>query len=270
LFQFATLQSVVINVGDEFGAGLARRCTGVPGVLRVAMREAQPPDGADLLAELSGVGADGLRLRLTGKFGAAELHSPLWGRFNAENLLVATGILLQHGVSLSTAAHVLSRCNAPAGRMQVVRGHAAAPLVVVDFAHTPDGLRQALQAMRDHCSGALTVVFGCGGERDVDKRTAMGQVAAALADRVVVTSDNPRSEDPAAIAAMIVADIPATRHVEIELDRELAIHGAIAAADASAAVLVAGKGSETRQYSADGSRYFSDLAVVQQALGLAA
>ncbi|MEE4185839.1 MAG: UDP-N-acetylmuramoyl-L-alanyl-D-glutamate--2,6-diaminopimelate ligase [Gammaproteobacteria bacterium] len=270
LFQFATLESVVINVGDEFGAGLATRCGRLPRVLRVAMHEARPNGAVDLRAQLIEISAAGLRLRLTGDFGEAELMSPLWGRFNAENLLVAAGILVAHGVPLSAAADALSRCAAPAGRMQVVRGAAADPLVVVDFAHTPDGLRQALQAMRDHCSGELSVVFGCGGERDVDKRTAMGQVAVALADRVVVTTDNPRSEDPAAIAAMIVADIPAARNVQIELDRAQAIRAAIAAAGASAAVLVAGKGSETRQYCKDGSRYFSDVDVVQQALGLAA
>lgn len=270
LFEFPTLESVVINVGDEFGAALAARCARVPRVMRVAMQNVQGSHEAELRAELIAISPAGLHLRLTGHYGEAELHSPLWGRFNAENLLVAAGILLQHGVSLADAAHALGRCPAPAGRMEVVRGDVPGPLVVVDFAHTPDGLRQALQAMREHCNGELSVVFGCGGERDVDKRAAMGQVAAAMADRVVVTSDNPRSEDPAAIAAMIVAGIPANPQVQIELDRAVAIRGAIASADASTAVLVAGKGSETRQYYAGGSRYFSDVDVVEQALGLAA
>lgn len=268
LFRFDSLESVVINVGDEFGAGLAERCADVPQQLRVALRGAAAPGPVELAAEIVAVSAAGLQLKLTGRHRSADLHSPLWGRFNAENLLVATGILLQHGAALPDAAAALSTCGGPPGRMEVLPLAPGAPQVVVDFAHTPDGLQQALVAMREHGGGELTVVFGCGGERDIDKRPVMGRVAAALADRVIVTSDNPRREDPAAIAESVLTDIRDAGHVEVELDRRAAIQRALDTSP-GAAVLIAGKGSETRQYAAGGSEAFADAAVVREHLGSA-
>jgi UDP-N-acetylmuramoyl-L-alanyl-D-glutamate--2,6-diaminopimelate ligase len=140
------------------------------------------------------------------------------------------------------------------------------PAVIVDFAHTPDALAKALQAVREHCRGRLWCVFGCGGDRDPGKRAPMGAAAAAGADAVVVTSDNPRSEAPGDIIAAILAGIPAGSRVRVEPDRAAAIAAAIAGAGADDVVLIAGKGHETWQ-EAGGQRVpFADAAVARAAL----
>ena len=125
------------------------------------------------------------------------LRSPLIGDFNVDNLLTVLGVLLANGMALEPACQVLGACQAPPGRMQVVGG-GALPLAIVDYAHTPDALDNALRAARAHCAGRLLCVFGCGGDRDRGKRPQMGQVAESLADELYITDDNPRSEDPAA------------------------------------------------------------------------
>ena len=159
------------------------------------------------------------------------MQSPLWGRFNAENLLVAAGLLLAHGYTLDAALDALATCSAPPGRMQIVGGHAGMPLVIVDFAHTPDALTKAIGVVRQHCAGKVSVVFGCGGDRDKGKRGEMGSVAAQLADRIIVTDDNPRNEDPQAIVAAIVAGMGAASNVQVVHDRAQAIRTAIETAD---------------------------------------
>jgi UDP-N-acetylmuramoyl-L-alanyl-D-glutamate--2,6-diaminopimelate ligase len=190
----------------------------------------------------------------------------LLGRFNAENALVVIACLLSLGASLAEAARVLAECVPPPGRMEVV---AAAtpdrPLAVVDYAHTPDALEHALRALRETAGGSLAVVFGCGGDRDRGKRPQMGAVAAELADRVYLTSDNPRSEDPRAIVDAIATGIGAGKHI-VELDRRLAIERAIREANSGDVVLVAGKGHEAYQIVGDRVLPFDDAAVVGEAL----
>jgi UDP-N-acetylmuramoyl-L-alanyl-D-glutamate--2,6-diaminopimelate ligase len=137
----------------------------------------------------------------------------------------------------------------------------------VDFAHTPDALEKVLTALREHCTGRLWCVFGCGGNRDAGKRAPMGAVAVRLADQVVLTSDNPRDEDPGKILADILAGVPDRRSVRIQPDRARAIREAIGAADAGDVVLIAGKGHETVQVEAGETRPFSDQAVALEALG---
>ncbi len=260
LFRRSGLESAVVNIGDNFGRELAASLDNNIDLISVALGNADAASRARLRAELLATGPAGLRLRFSGDFGTAELVSPMWGAFNAENLLVAAGILLAQGFALDAVVGALSHCAAPPGRMQVVRGQDR-PLAVVDFAHTPDALGKALQAVREHCDGRVWVVFGCGGERDQGKRAQMAAIAEQFADCVVVTSDNPRREDPQAIVDAVCAGLTAPAEVHVELDRAAAIRFALDSAAANDAVLIAGKGSEDYQLIGDQRLQFSDIAV---------
>jgi UDP-N-acetylmuramoyl-L-alanyl-D-glutamate--2,6-diaminopimelate ligase len=270
LFTGAALKTAVINTGDAFGAELAEGVDEGVRVITVALAE-QLHNGkqADLCATYSQVAGGGLKIKFSGSYGAAEMTSALWGRFNAENLLVAVGILLAHEYSLEQAVTALEAGSVPPGRMQVVTGGADDPVVVIDFAHTPDALAQALQTLRGHCGGKVVCVFGCGGERDHGKRSEMGAIAERLADHTIVTSDNPRNENPQDIIDSIVAGITADGSYEVVADRADAITRAISNASAGDAVLVAGKGCENYQLIADRVEAFSDQDVAARALGVA-
>lgn len=271
LFEAAGLESAVINVGDSFGAELADRQPAQLRLISVALAEASPSgQPASLNAELLATDANGMRIRFSGEFGTAEMHSPLWGAFNVENLLVATGVLLASDYRLEAAAAALASCQAPPGRMQVVRGPVSSPLVVVDFAHTPDALGKALVALREHCDGKVAVVFGCGGNRDEGKRAEMGAAAASYADRIIVTDDNPRDEHPADISAAVLEGAAEAESVEVVHDRAAAIQRAIESAGATDGVLIAGKGAENFQMVAGQRRPFCDAAVAAEVLGAAA
>jgi UDP-N-acetylmuramoyl-L-alanyl-D-glutamate--2,6-diaminopimelate ligase len=257
--------TAVINVGDAFGRRLAAGLAPGTALLGVALGGDEQP-GAALRGQVVTQDAGGLVIEVWGDFGRGRLASPLWGRFNAENLLVALGCLLADGRPLGPSLAALGAATAPPGRLERVPGRVAAPAVVVDFAHTPDALAKALAAVRAHRAGRLWVVFGCGGERDPGKRGPMGAAAGAGADRVVITSDNPRGEDPAAIAAAIAAGVPAGMPVDVVPDRATAIRDAILAAGPDDVVLVAGKGHETYQEIAGQRRPFADAAVARAAL----
>jgi UDP-N-acetylmuramoyl-L-alanyl-D-glutamate--2,6-diaminopimelate ligase len=197
----------------------------------------------------------------------AEVEVGLVGAFNVANLLAVTGTLLAAGLSLAEAAVLLPRLSPPPGRMQCIGG-SGQPLAVIDYAHTPDALAQALSALRPVAQargGALWVVFGAGGDRDPGKRAPMG-AAAAAADRIVITSDNPRSEDPAAIAAQVAAGLPAAAMARTLIERGVAIDTALAEADARDVVLIAGKGHETYQETRGVRSPFSDVARASAAL----
>jgi UDP-N-acetylmuramoyl-L-alanyl-D-glutamate--2,6-diaminopimelate ligase len=268
LFALPSIENAVINIGDPYGADLARGLRGRAQVMGVALIDCVAAgDEAALMVEVIESNADGLLLRFSGEYGTAEMHSSLWGRFNAENLLVAAGILLAHGYELQQVTSALAQSESPPGRMQVVRGSELQPLVVVDFAHTPDALAKAIEVLREHCSGTISVVFGCGGERDKGKRGEMGSVARQLADRVIVTDDNPRNEDPDAIVEDILAGIVEQAEVQVVRDRALAIATAVEAAGSGDAVLVTGKGSEDYQLVAGQSMPFSDVAQAAAVLG---
>ena len=152
------------------------------------------------------------------------------------------------------------------GRMQAVSSSGAQPLVVVDYAHTPQALEQALRALRDHCQGRLVCVFGCGGDRDRGKRPLMAAAAAAQADSLIVTDDNPRGEDPAQIVEEILAGLPSGVDYTVEHDRAQAIRQGITQAAPGDVVLIAGKGHEDYQIIGDERRDFSDLAVAEDCL----
>lgn len=271
LFRHAGLESAVINIGDEFGRELVTLCKGQMPVLAVATYTgAEEYDETVLTAELLAAAPAGLHVRFTRAGEVCQLQSPLWGGFNVENLMVAAGMICAHGYSLQAAVTALGICTAPPGRMQCIGEGMEGPVVVVDFAHTPAALQQALVAMRAHCSGQLWVVFGCGGDRDSGKRGQMGAIAARFADQIILTSDNPRSENPGAIINAILAGMEGAADVKVISDRAAAIRAAIDLADVSDAVLIAGKGSETGQQTGQRIDPFSDAAVAAAALGVAA
>lgn len=213
--------------------------------------------------------ANGLDLVLTGDWGTGELRLPLLGRFNVANALLVLGALIGGGLAWDEALRRLSMVRPVPGRMQRLGG-GARPQAVVDYAHTPDALAQALAACREHGARRVVCVFGCGGDRDRGKRALMGAVVGRLADAVVLTDDNPRGEDPEEIIAAIRSGIPADVPVYIERDRRAAIVGALETAAPGDWVLVAGKGHETGQIFADRQEPFSDVAVVAEWLGEAA
>jgi len=208
----------------------------------------------------------GIELEFDSSWGTGALACPLVGDFNVDNLLTVLAVLLDWELPLDLVLRVLARVHAAPGRMETFGG-TRAPLAVVDYAHTPDALRKALSAARAHCSGRLAVVFGCGGDRDPGKRPMMGAIAAELADDVVITDDNPRTESPDMIVAAIAAGIPAGKPYRIEHDRARAIRDALLDATERDVVLIAGKGHEGYQEIAGRRLPFSDAAVASAALG---
>lgn len=267
LFEWPRLQLRVFNIDDLQGRELAQRMRDDQG-LWVTSRQpgaVLPPRARFVLARELRVGASGLELQITSSAGAAQLRSPLLGEFNADNLLTVLALLLGLGVGLDEACAALAQCRAPAGRMETLGG-GELPLAVVDYAHTPDALRKVLSALRVHTAGRLWCVFGCGGERDAGKRALMGAIAAELADQVVITDDNPRGEDPAAIARDILDGMPRPDGAEVIHDRAAAIAGVLARARPGDTVLIAGKGHESTQQIGDSRRPFSDVQVARTAL----
>ncbi len=206
-------------------------------------------------------------MRFTVRVEGRELavDTRLVGGFNAGNLMAVIGALRLLGHGLDEIAGVLGRLEAPVGRMETFGG-GEAPLCVVDYAHSPDALEKALAVLRERTRGALWCVFGCGGNRDRGKRPQMGGIAARIADHVLVTSDNPRDEDPAAIIAEVVAGAADASKMVVEPDRARAIARAVAAAAAGDTVLVAGKGHEDYQEIAGVRSPFVDQQHVRDAL----
>jgi UDP-N-acetylmuramoyl-L-alanyl-D-glutamate--2,6-diaminopimelate ligase len=255
----------VINVTDAFGAELFRRLP--PGARRLAIRGvASDRDDNSEQVRVTSVEAleDGLALRLSGRFGELGLRSHLVGDFNAENIALSFGILLSLDVPPAEAADALGSVRAPAGRMEAFADADREVLVVVDYAHTPDALGKALAALRIHCRGRLWCVFGCGGDRDRGKRPQMGQIAERLADAMIVTDDNPRTEDGLAIVAEILAGLAEPRKARVVRDRAAAIRAALDGARAGDVVLVAGKGHEEVQIVGQVHRPFSDRKLVAE------
>jgi UDP-N-acetylmuramyl-tripeptide synthetase len=190
------------------------------------------------------------------------VHAPVIGSFNVSNLLAVLGALRALGVSLADAAQACSGLQPVPGRMQLVPAQAHQPLVLVDYAHTPDALLKALHALRpvaEARGGKLWCVFGCGGDRDPVKRPMMGAVAEQYADQVVLTSDNPRSESPAFILSQILAGVAGRDRVDVIDDRRDAIRHALRDAASTDVVLLAGKGHEETQEIAGVKTPFSDV-----------
>ena len=266
LFAWPGLRFGVINADDPFGQSLidAARSRGRK-VLTYGF------GAADIVGTHLAASSTGLAFAVETPWGKGEIHTLLVGAFNAANLLGVLGVLLVSGAALEPTIGFLAEVEAPPGRMQRLGGRGA-PLVVIDYAHTPDALDKVLTSLRPAVAvgGELVCVFGCGGDRDRGKRPEMGRVAARLADRVVVTSDNPRSEEPGAITSDIVHGIRETgnRRYAVEIDRAAAIATAIAEARVGDVVLLAGKGHEPYQETADVRHPFLDADHAARALAL--
>jgi UDP-N-acetylmuramoyl-L-alanyl-D-glutamate--2,6-diaminopimelate ligase len=264
LFAWPGLAACVINTDDPFGQSLADAAHA-----RGQRVVSYGMSNADVVPTAMSSTADGLALAVATPWGRGEVHTRLVGAFNAVNLLGVIGVLGASKVPLGDALGALANAAPPPGRMQRFGGDGK-PLVVVDYAHSPDALEKVLTALRPAVprGGELACVFGCGGGRDPGKRPQMGRIAATLADRVIVTSDNPRGEDPAAIAQAVVAGVLETgnRKWSIELDRASAVAHAIGGAKWGDVVLVAGKGHEDYQECAGVRTPYSDAAAASAAL----
>jgi len=260
LFRWPGLRAAVLNADDEASARYAQ-------VLATNVRCLRYSQSADALADIRAIritpSLKGLSLLIEVPDGEFALEVPLLGRFNVSNILAVVGGLLALGVPTADIAMALRFALPVPGRMESVIG--AHPTVVVDYAHTPDALEKVLQSLREHVSGRLICVFGCGGDRDSGKRPEMGAIATRLADDVIITSDNPRSESPEAIIADIRRGV-GEYSVVIEIDRHRAIRQAIHSARANDIVLVAGKGHEDYQEIAGVRHPFSDMQEVRVAL----
>lgn len=280
LFDMPRLETIVINVDDAFGAELARRHGESTPLVLTARNSA----GLAVIEEFRARGLraqaivasdvralpEGLSFVVEHRDAAVSRHDvvlPLIGEFNVENALVALGLLVALGVGLEAALAALRACSAPPGRMEALTAPGRA-LAIVDYAHTPDALAKSLRAARAHCRGKLHLVFGCGGDRDTGKRPLMAGVAAAMADAIIVTDDNPRSESPAGIAADILGGLPQGIRATVIHDRAAAIRQALTAAREGDVVLVAGKGHENYQIVGTERRAFSDRDVICDAYAI--
>lgn len=256
---FEQAATAVINVDDDFGRQLSTQ------VQTPVLTFSTHDSAANLYCSHINFDATGIHARLHAEDGTAELHSSLLGTFNLSNLLAVAGSLLSLGFPLSQVAPLLAELQPPPGRMQRL-GAKGKPLIVIDYAHTPDALEKAAAALRAHTTGRLVCVFGCGGDRDSGKRPLMGKAAAQGADHIVVTTDNPRTESPAVIIEEICAGIEHPHRPTVIANRADAISQTIASATADDVILIAGKGHETYQ-EIDGVRHpFSDIEQAERAL----
>lgn len=258
---------IILNLNDEFGQRWAQQ-------LGHAVLYGFPENAVNTAADRLFVLADrlelstaGLTMQVNTSWGKGRLQSRLLGRFNASNLLATLAVLLVLDIPFQEALERLSQISTAPGRMQCFGGQNDRPLAVVDYAHTPNALEQALKALREHTKGKLCCVFGCGGDRDPGKRPLMGACVERWADELIVTNDNPRNEDPAHIAEQILAGMKEPKRAKVELDREKAIIQALRHADANDVILVAGKGHEDYQILGDRRIPFSDQRIIQQYLG---
>lgn len=262
LFRWPELHSVVLNADDEQFGPL---CVGLDPAVNCISYSQRGTSGATLRALAIAPSLQGLDIDLETPGGKKQLHSRLLGRFNVSNLLAVLGGLVSVGVAEAEALAALATVPAVPGRMECAGGEGR-PTVVVDYAHTPDALEKTLLSLREHTRGRLVCLFGCGGDRDQGKRAQMAVVAEHLADEVIVTSDNPRAENPEDIAAEICAGFSSAAHFQVELDRRSAIAMAIATAAANDVVLVAGKGHEDYQEISGVRQPFSDIDEVRTGL----
>lgn len=263
LFAWPNLRSRIINLDDDFGCELAEKYAASNSLKTYAIDNA----AASLHCRSYQFDVNGIQAAVVTPQGEALLKSPLLGRFNLSNLLAVVACLSSLGYALGEILAIVPKLKAPVGRMQAITA-ANQPLVVVDYAHTAEALEQVLQALRPHvaASGKLYCLFGCGGDRDQGKRSLMAKAAEAGADHLIITDDNPRSEDAAAIRQQIISGLsPAASYEEIA-DRAQAIEQVIDQSQAGDVVLLAGKGHEDYQEVQGQRLAFSDVQQAQAAL----
>ncbi|QXH55815.1 UDP-N-acetylmuramoyl-L-alanyl-D-glutamate--2,6-diaminopimelate ligase [Pseudomonas maumuensis] len=260
LFAWSSLRARVVNLDDDFG----RRLADAPATSRLICYSLQD-SAATLFCKEAVFNDDGVRAVIVTPQGEHVLRSRLLGRFNLSNMLAAVATLMALDYPLDEILKVTPQLHGPVGRMQRLGG-GKKPLVVVDYAHTPDALEKVLEALRPHAHGKLLCLFGCGGDRDAGKRPLMAAVAERLADRVLVTDDNPRTEDPQRIFDDIRPGFAQPDSVEFVAGRGQAIAHLVATAAAEDVIVLAGKGHEDYQ-EINGERHdFSDLVEAEKAL----
>lgn len=264
LFHWQGLQNAIINSDDEFGAKLiAELKQTYSGSLKIHSYGFNAH--ADIRITEFIAGTQGMKISLATPWGNGTAQTRLLGRFNAQNFAAALGALCAGGFAFQAALNALAQIRPATGRMDCIITENK-PLVVVDYAHTPDALEKALGTLKEikPQGAALWCVFGCGGNRDAGKRPLMGAAAAQFADKVVVTSDNPRMENPQAIINDILPAVP--HPALVEADRKTAIEQSIKQAKAQDIILIAGKGHETYQDVQGVKHHFSDFEIAQAAL----
>jgi len=264
LFRFASLKTAVINAQDDVGQELIKELADNKAIQLVTYGQETNTSIAANDAEMT---AKGVRFNLVKAGDSAQIESSLLGAFNIDNLLATAGSLLAVGLSFEQVATALQQCRATKGRMEMY-GSKQQTTVVIDFAHTPDALTQALQSLQQHkpAQGQLWCVFGCGGDRDTGKRPLMGAAVEQNADHIIITDDNPRSEDNIAIVEAILSGLDKQEQAHIEHDRQRAIEYAIHQAKQHDIILVAGKGHEQYQEIAGVKKPYSDIETVVTAL----
>ena len=259
LFATEGLRHALVNLDDPFAA----RVQGILDAEVASYTYSLRDPAADIFVELARFSGSRVTGRLRTPWGSGDFDSPLPGDFNLSNLAAAIAAIVLAGEELGSVLGVVSALQPVPGRMQSIANDQQLQ-VIVDYAHTPDALEHVLEALKEHVSGSLVTVFGCGGDRDRDKRQLMGRVACSLSDRVVVTSDNPRSEDPVAILADI--ETGCSGDYQLEVDRAEAIRLAIGGAAPGDCVVIAGKGHEDYQIVEGSKMFFSDEEQALQAL----
>ncbi|MFP9231003.1 UDP-N-acetylmuramoyl-L-alanyl-D-glutamate--2,6-diaminopimelate ligase [Pectobacterium cacticida] len=268
LFADHRVGQMIINADDEVGL---RWLATLPDAVAVTMENNLVPDrrGRWLKATQINYHDNGASIVFDSSWGRGEIESRLMGAFNVSNMLLALATLLSLGYPLDKLVVTAAQLQPVCGRMEVFQA-AGKPTVVVDYAHTPDALEKALEAVRLHCQGKLWCVFGCGGDRDTGKRPLMGGIAEQLADRVIVTDDNPRSETPQVIVADILSGLLDAGRVQVIHGRVEAVTSAILQAQENDVVLIAGKGHEDYQLVGHQRLDYSDRLTVARLLGVIA
>lgn len=265
LFAECKPRFAVINMDDAFGKKLIEEFSADQQVLSYGTNGA-----SELRAAVSAMDSSGMSVRIESPWGGGEVRTPLLGRFNVSNLIAAAGTLALLGMDWREVMHQMEMMEPVPGRMLRLGGERGQPVVVVDFAHTPAALEQALQALRAHLHGRMVCVIGCGGDRDRGKRPMMARVAESGCDRIIFTSDNPRFEPQEAIFEDMVAGMSARGKARLEPDRGAAIREAVRSSGEGDIVLIAGKGHETWQERCGERIPFSDEESARAALGAAA
>ncbi|OCH18496.1 UDP-N-acetylmuramoyl-L-alanyl-D-glutamate--2,6-diaminopimelate ligase [Aliivibrio sp. 1S165] len=256
----------IINADDSVGVSWLKE---LPSAIGVSLNEKQLSfhSGKKVFATSVIYSTDGIQISLNSDWGSANLSVPLIGAFNASNILVAFATLLSLGYDILELEVAAPKLSAVIGRMELFSSEGKAK-IVVDYAHTPDALDKALQALRVHCSGKLWCIFGCGGDRDTGKRPMMARIAEQQADVIILSDDNPRSEDPGIITKDMLVGLNEPEAAKIIHDRFDACQYALSQAGENDIILLAGKGHEDYQVLANKTVHYSDRESAQKLLGL--
>lgn len=262
LFDELSTQHAVINHDDAFGQALITELHHKKNIIAYGLKKSTLVDS--VFAENVRL-HHGIHAHVVTPWGEGEIETALMGQFNLHNILAVIAVLGVLNIPLKEILACLKNIKAVPGRMEVFGGHEQ-PLVVVDYSHTPDSLEKALQALRPHCHGRLFCVFGCGGDRDRGKRPLMAAIAERYADHVIVTDDNPRTEDPQQIVKDIMQGFVEPKKIIVQHDRSKAIYNSIQYAQRGDCILIAGKGAETYQQIGEKKIPFSDVEQVREML----